>query len=275
MNMKALKVDGKFGKKTKKRLQKWLKVAEDGVVGTKTIKALQKKVKAKVDGKWGKGTTKKLQKYLNQYSQAGLAVDGIFGVQSKKALQRHLNKVFKKQITPDVKPSASNGDKITHKAKEFAYAYGTKRSVYSYPKGKPKQAYKKGLQEAYGSRKGWGKQTKAGASCDVFAGTCIRCSGVDKKFPRGLDEQIPHIKKSSKWKRINPKKQSDLKAGDIVIYKKSTGGGHICIYIGGGKYCEAGYNSKRYGCTVKKGSEYAIPSKHTKGYKFFGVYRSV
>ena len=271
--MKPLKVDGVFGKQTKMRLQKWLKVTEDGIIGPQTIKALQKKVKAKVDGKWGKGTTKKLQSYLNQYSKAGLKVDGGFGKATKKALQRHLNKVLIPTPTPKPAPKKTTAELIVAKAKEFAYAYGTKKSVYNYPKGKPKGAYKKGLQQAYGDRKGWGKQTKAGASCDVFAGTVIRCTGYDKKFPRGLHEQIPYIKKSNKWKRINPKKVDELKPGDVIIYMKKSGGGHICIYIGGRKVCEAGYNSKRYGCTTKKSADYFLPSKH-KSYKFFGVYRA-
>lgn len=163
---------------------------------------------------------------------------------------------------------ATSGEKIALKAKECAYAYGTKRAVYTYPTGKPKPEYKKALQVAYGDRKGWGKQTKAGASCDVFVGTCVRASGVDKKFPRGLSEQMPYVKKhTDKWQKILPKSKSDLKVGDVIITSN-----HICIYVGGGYVCEAGYVTKRYGCTVKVSSTYYTPSKYKKD-KNFGVWR--
>lgn len=216
---------------------------------------------------WGNTIHYKPKNYVGmwQYSSSG-KVKGISGrVDMNWLYQRYWE-------APEPVKKKTNAEKIADKAKEFAYAYGTKKSVYAYPTGKPKEAYKKGLQTAYGDRKGWGKQTKAGASCDVFAGTCIRCSEYDKNFPRGLDQQIPYIKKSSLWTKQDPKKLSDLKAGDVVIYKKKTGGGHICIYIGGGKVCEAGYNSKRYGCTTKKSDSYFLPAKN-KDKKFFGVYR--
>lgn len=274
--MKALVENGVFNQETKKRMQKWLGVKQDGKIGGKTKKALQKRVGAKQDGKWGRGTTKKLQTYLNKHGNAGLKVDGGFGKKTKKALQRFLNAYYKLKPEPAPTPTptptpSTKGEKIAAKAKEFAYAYGTSKKTYAYPKGKPKAAYKAGLKQAYGSRKGWGKQTKAGASCDVFAGTVIRCAGIDSKFPRGLDEQIPHLKKSSKFKQIKPKKMADLKPGDIVVWKKSSGTKHICIYIGGNKVCEAGYKSKRYGCTTKKSNDYFLkPSK----YKMLRIYRA-
>lgn len=213
-------------------------------------KATDTIAKEVIAGKWGSGETRKKRLTKVGYNY--------------NTIQKRVNEILAKK---------TNAEKLADKAKEFAYAYGTKKSVYAYPSGKPKESYKKGLQTAYGDRKGWGKQTKAGASCDVFAGTCIRCSGYDKKFPRGLAEQIPYIAKSSKWKSINPKKLSDLKPGDVIIWKKTSGVGHICIYIGGSKVCEAGYKTKRYGCTTKKSADYFIPSKHKKGYKTFKVYR--
>lgn len=154
-----------------------------------------------------------------------------------------------------------SGDLLAQKAKELAYAYGTKPSVYKYPTGKPKEAYKKALNSVYNT-KGWGKQTKAGASCDVFAGTVIRASGYDKNFPRGLSEDFPYMSKAA-FKKTGKSKYADMRPGDVILYDT-----HICIYAGGGYTCEAGYNSKRYGCTVKA-SNYT-PSK----YKRFGVWRA-
>lgn len=86
-----LEVDGIFGVKTKKAMQKWLGVAEDGIIGTATTKALQKKVGAKKDGVWGAETTRKLQAYLTDQGFA-TKVDGVFGKNTTKALQKFLNK---------------------------------------------------------------------------------------------------------------------------------------------------------------------------------------
>ena len=91
--MEKLDVDGICGPLTKKRMQKWLGVAEDGLIGPATTKALQKKVGAKVDGKWGKETTRKFQTYLtNQGFKT--TVDGAWGKNSIKSLQKFLNKYF-------------------------------------------------------------------------------------------------------------------------------------------------------------------------------------
>lgn len=166
-----------------------------------------------------------------------------------------------------------NANKIASMAKKCAWLKGTPKSKYTYPSGSPTADFKKAIAKAYPDRSKWGKQTKAGASCDVFAGTVIRACGYDTKFPRGLSEQIPYVKKhTDKWVKILPKKMADLKAGDVIIYVNKYGG-HICIYAGGGYVNEAGYTSKRYGCTAKASSSYYTPSKY-KTFEFFGVYRA-
>lgn len=154
------------------------------------------------------------------------------------------------------------GDLIAQKAKELAYAFGTPRATYTYPTGKPKEAYKKAISKVYDTSK-WGKQTKAGASCDVFVGTTIRASGYDKKYPRGIDEDFKYLPKSALWKKTGKSKIADFRPGDVILYDT-----HTLIYIGNGYGCEAGYKSKRYGCTVKE-SDYK-PSK----YPGFGVWRA-
>ena len=100
-----LKVDGKGGKKTVKRLQEFLGCAtKDGIIsgqnksliysyapalsaveygtgGSPTVKNLQRWVGATQDGIWGKATTVALQKKL------GVTADGIAGINTFKALQ--------------------------------------------------------------------------------------------------------------------------------------------------------------------------------------------
>lgn len=277
--MKALKVDGVFGVNTKKRMQRWLKVKQDGIVKSQTIKALQRRVGAKIDGKWGKGTTQKLQTYLKKHGQSGFKIDGVFGKATKKALQRFLNVYFKNQIDPKpvppkpVPPTPVPTDKaaaIVAMAKACAYAYGSKLSTYSYKKGKPKAGYKTALNKAYPNRSKWSARPRAGASCDVFVGTVIRASGIDKSFPRGLDGVQKHCKGNSKWKDTGIKSFKQLKPGDVVFCQYS-GGGHIYIYLGDGLVANAHY--KAHGGTygiVEKLSSMKAPSKC----KTFKVYRA-
>jgi peptidoglycan hydrolase-like protein with peptidoglycan-binding domain len=167
-------------------------------------------------------------------------------------------------------PSLPNG--IAAKAIEFAWPYGTPSSKYKYKGGEPVGAYAAGLQTAYGSRSRWGAAPKAGASCDVFVGTVVRNS-YDTDFPRGLSEQFPYLASSSKFTEINTRSISDMRDGDIIIYKYngiSGGGAHTCIYVtinGKGYVANANYN-RTYGIIVKP-NNYTTP-RHTE----FHVYRA-
>lgn len=269
--MKALKVDGVFGQKTKKRMQKWLHVSQDGKIGVHTKKALQKRVKAKVDGVWGKNTTKALQKYLNARG-ASLEVDGAFGVNSKKALQTYLNAYYKLTPAPAPTPTpvqTTNSEKIAAMAEACAWPAGTAKSKYSYPDGKPTSAYKSALNKAYPKRSKWSDRPKKGASCDVFVGTVARASGVDTKFPRGLDGVVKHMKCNGKWELTGVKSKADMKRGDVVFQLYKGGGGHIFIYLGNGKIANAHYNGKTYGIIQKFSS-----AKEASKCKTYNVYRA-
>lgn len=271
---KPLQVDGIMGYQTVCRLQKWLGTSVDGEIGPNTVRALQKKVGAKpIDGKWGKNTSKKFQKYLNQHG-AKLDVDGIFGKASVRALQTYLNKVYSDKPTPKPepkptpKPTKSAAEKIAAMAKACAWPAGTKKSKYAYPGGAPTPEFKAAIEKAYPDRSGWGKQTRAGASCDVFVGVVIRAAGVDPKFPRGLDGVIKHCKGNSRWKLTGIKSTSKLEPGD-VIYQEWSGGGHISIYVGGGKIANAHYVGKTYG-VIEKASNLKSASKC----QIYNVYRA-
>lgn len=199
---------GKGGSPCVKKLQKWVGVKQDGIIGEKTVKAWQKKI--------------------------GVASDGIFGVNSMEAWQKYLNE-HKKAVYPVVEKT--NGEKIGDCA--YKYAYTTNTDKADYPSGSPKPAYKEALAKVYPSHTKWGTAPSKGASCDVFVGTCVRSAGIDKSFPRGLDEQIPHLAKSDKFKAVSVTTDT-VKNGDIIVYAKSGGGAHICIaYDGNVK--EAGY----------------------------------
>ena len=117
----------------------------------------------------------------------------------------------------------TNAQKLAEKANEFAYSTNTSKAKY--PSGSPTAAYKAGLNKAYPNRSSWGKAPKAGASCDVFVGTCVRCAGIDPNFPRGLSPS--YLAKSDKFKLVKVT-ASTIQNGDIIVSSK-----HICIAYGG------------------------------------------
>jgi len=165
-----------------------------------------------------------------------------------------------------------NPDIIGTTAIALAWPYGTKKSIYSYPDGHATDAFNKAFDKVYPTHEKWGQQTGKGASCDIFAGTCIRASGYDKKMPRQLADQVKYFPKHPDiWTDVPYKTNADLKHGDVIIYLNKVSGGHICIYVeqnGKGYIKEAGYNSKRFGMTVNPHSY--KPSD----YKSFHVYRA-
>lgn len=196
---------GKGGSICIKNMQRWLGIAQDGILGQNTVKALQYVIGVANDGVMGAGTMRAWQKYLNTHDKA-------------------------------VYPSY-NGTKITAKAKEYAWAYGTPSSKYSYSKGSPKPAYKTALKK-YMDKTG----KKAQSDCGYFVSTCVRASGIDKNFLalKGVKENFPAVPSTftvvHKGKKIP---DGLLQAGDIIRYKK-TSGQHCLMYYGDGKIAEAG-----------------------------------
>lgn len=273
--MKALSVDGKFGPNTKKRMQKWLGVSQDGKIGKNTIKHLQKRVGASQDGKWGPNTTKRLQRFLNGKG-AHLSVDGKFGKNTIKALQTYLNQYYglnpQPQPTPTPTPTptpSTNAQKIVAMAQACAWPAGTSSSKYKYPGGKPTAAYKEALNKAYPNRSKWSDRPKKGVSCDVFVGTVLRASGVDPKWPRGLDGVRKYAASSSYMYLAQCKSTKNLQPGDVIFYLKKGGGGHIAIYLGNGKIANAHYVGKTYG-RIQNFSTLRKPSEC----KIYNVYRA-
>ena len=160
----------------------------------------------------------------------------------------------------------SNASKIAAVAKELAYSGSPKEAKY--PSGKPRDAYKKALRTVYPNRSTWSKAPRAGASCDVFIGTCVRHSGVDKKFPRGLSDQIKYLAKSKKFELVKSPTVKKLQDGDIIVYQRNDGGGHISMYVGG-KIKHASLK-KWYGRTT----DTAKGALSTKGRRWVKIYRA-
>lgn len=207
----------------------------------------------------GKYTSVAIQQYGTE------SVNGITGKVDMNWI--HKTDVFMAKKKPAV-VQKTKGQIIAEKAKECAWAYGTPKSKYTYPSGSATAGFKKAIEKAYPKRSTWGKQTRAGASCDVFVGTVVRASGVDTSFPRGLDGVEKHCKNNPKWQALAIKDTSKLQAGDVVFYLYK-GGGHIYIYLGNGYVANAHYNGKTYGI-VQKISDMRSPSNTFK----FIVYRA-
>lgn len=224
------------------------------------------------DGIIGEASVLAIKVYQKTY---GLTADGIFGPGSKKKAKDIIKKYAPKE-EPKATPSKSvktNGDKIAELA--ALYAYSGSPSVAKYPGGKPKDEYKKALNKAYPTRH-WGDGPKKGASCDVFVGTVVRNSGLDKSFPRGGDQQEPRLNKSDKFKKISYNgDKSKLKPGDIVFIQYNGGKNAHIFIVKNDKHhiCEANYNST-YGITItdKAGIEWRL--KNRSGKDYIHVYRA-
>ena len=187
--------------------------------------------------KWIKKLPNHNYTYGHGYNSNGYPVSAPYmGMGDGAALHTDTNKP-KASPAPKKKPKVEV-NKIGKCANE--YAYSTDTSKADYPKGSPKAVYKEALAKAYPNHNKWGTAPSKGASCDVFVGTCVRMSGIDKSFPRGLDEQWDHFKKSDKFVKVKNPTVKNVKDGDIITYVKSSGGGHTCI-VYGGKVKEAGY----------------------------------
>lgn len=278
-----LVIDGSFGVKSIMRAQQYFGTPDDGIIsgqnrafkknlsgivqnciqyggdgGSQLVKAIQKKVGTTQSGVLDAKTVKALQKML------GITQDGSWGPQTSKRFQIWLNDPDSYQ-----KPK---GAKIAALANELAYS--GEPAEAKYPSGHAKPEYKAMLNKVYPDRSKWGAAPKVGASCDVFVGTVVRGSSVDKNFPRGLDDQQPYLAKSKKFECIFSSTSKDIPAdlledGDIITYhfSRKSGGGHICIYYGG-KLKHAALK-KWFGRTSSPGSRLKISGK-----KWIKVYRA-
>ena len=266
----TLAVDGDCGYSTIAMLQKVLGIGVDGILGQGTVKALQKKAGCNPDGAWGNGTSKAVQKMI------GTKVDGAFGADSVKALQTWINKNLPNPQPPQPTPTPTketysgafpdlvthSGQKIAYTARDLAYAKGTSKAKYTYPKGKAKASFTAAINKVFPKRSSWSKQCQAGASCDVGAATIIRYSGIDTKVPRGLSEQLDHFKKSSLWKKTGLTKCSQ--AGDVAMHPSPSA--HIWIGLGDGNIAEANHTWKYFEHIVKDNRKINSKAKS-------GVYR--
>ena len=158
------------------------------------------------------------------------------------------------------------GDKIARTAIALCHPLGTEKEAYTYGDGDATAAFKAAMDEVYPDRSTWGSAPKVGASCDVFVGTAARYSGYDVKMPRGLGDntfgQWFHLDDSDKWQVVPYSyKESELRNGDIIIYKRYSGSQHVCVYVK--------INGEGYLAEAALKTYYGHLSKVTSGSKIF------
>ena len=131
--------------------------------------------------------------------------------------------------------SFTGSNNINGAAVALAWPLGTDKKVFSYKQsnglkghaaynngakwsgGEATEAFNKAFNDVYPNHKSWGSCPSLGASCDVFVGTSVRYSGYDKKWPRGLEEQLAHAKANPDlWEIIRDAKGADPQPGDVV-----------------------------------------------------------
>lgn len=239
------------------------KAVSFGTGGCEVVWKLQKWLGfVKRSGVWDKNTSVALQKKL--IAEGYLAKgedDGIFYKKSMRAWQTYLNehdRAYPKpqpaptptppQPTPSgstyagAYPLVNRAKLIVDMAIKLAWSKGTAERVYRYPSGSATKIFQNALNSAYPEHRQWGAAPSVGASCDVFVGTVVRSVGIDKNFPRGLQEQFEY---SPKWadrltySNIAP--ISKVQYGDLVMFEYDNGA-HI-IVLGKDDYYEANYQT--------------------------------
>lgn len=148
---------------------------------------------------------------------------------------------------PKYDKEKSKNEKIHATAKDLAWPMGTPKSKYAYPDGSATKEFRKAINEVYPNRDSWSRQPRVGASCDTAVGTVVRYSGVDKSWPRGLDEIEAHCQKhKDKWKKIKTANEKKMEPGDVIYQIFNSGAGHVSIYMGHGRIANAHYYGKTY-----------------------------
>ena len=159
--------------------------------------------------------------------------------------------------------SGSNiADRIATAAEYYAWPLGTPKSKYCrFNGGGGTPQFKKDYRAYWPEfAKKSDKSVAAGTCCCHFARTCV-VKGIGKKFKftllpnAGKDEYTKQRMAEYGFTRIKfDGKKSSLRRGDVLYYRKKSGGGHVWIYLGDGKAAEGAHNSGYGGRITKVGS---------------------
>ena len=223
----------------------------------KNVKLLQKFLKwygctISIDGVFGKQTEHQLKRFQKC---EGIIVDGIYGNQSYNRAKTYLP-VKGPADDPETK-TPSKRAKLIAEMDRLAWKYGTPKKNWKYKTGRPREACKKAMRK-------YGYDTKAEYSdCGNFVNTVVRQSGVDKHFTSLHAVRTPFPKHEDKFNIVisgRIPKVKELKAGDIIRYKKKGGHDqHAMFYYGHNRVCDAGHYN-RFGNIRKNDFRYKRPN---------------
>lgn len=208
---KKLDIDGDFGYSSIAVFQKALGIKVDGILGKQTVSAWQKVIGVKADGSWGKATTKAAQKYLK------IEADGYWGKESTKALQKWCNRIV----------FSDKGEKISETAVSLAWPLGTSAKTYAYKGGHGTAAF-------IASWKKWFPSIKMNADCHKYVKLVLKMCGYPTMPTDKWANIISYLRHN--FKELKPEfKESQLRPGDIGVYKRVDKGGkshwHIWIIV--------------------------------------------
>ena len=148
-------------------------------------------------------------------------------------------------------PSLNNNTKIVNgMAYRMCYPYGTPQKKYTYKDGKPKDAYKKGIDKVFPKHGSWpNKKQKVGACCDVFVAVCLGYVNIIVK--KDLKNQLVDMPKmTTKLKSNGHYLAKDFKMGDVVQRGRKDKSGHtwiVCELVNGKKYVANAHYKKLKG----------------------------
>ncbi len=148
-----------------------------------------------------------------------------------------------KKSYPGNYPRIGRAKMLVDEAVKLAWPSGTPKSTYAWRGGSARASFTAALDKVYPEHNSWGPAPAKGCSCDVFVGTVVRSSGIDSKFPRGLDEQEGYSPQGMfKYVMTDADMYKQSIYGDVIWYDYPGPGGHVLIR---GKDClyQAGYQS--------------------------------
>lgn len=143
-----------------------------------------------------------------------------------------------KAVYTSKKPEPTKAEKLLAKAKEYCWPYGTDEKKWAYKTGAPTAAYKSAFIKYIKM-----KAKESMSDCGYFINTCVMAAGIASEFKilGATKAKFPAVPSTMKVVHKGKKIPSGLlKPGDLIRYKKTTGGQHALIYYASGKIAEAG-----------------------------------
>lgn len=171
-------------------------------------------------------------------------------------------------------PSLNTNAKIINGlAYRMCYPYGTSSKKYTFKDGKPKDAYKNGIDKVFPKHKEWpNKRQKVGACCDIL--TAVELGLVGIKVKKDLKNQLVDMPKMTAQLKSNGHyKAADFKLGDIVYRVRKDMSGHtytICELVNGKRYIANAHYKHLNGCYAVMDS--VVKTENPKKWKYYKCY---